>query len=245
MSPEDRSDYQNMVRDFHVGIGGCKPDAEFRVKLIQEEAQEFIDAVNLHDVVEVIDALCDLLYVVYGAAEVFLLQLSTAKAEKTTTKTGPDWPTLHSELDDFNLSVSDVVWSLRNFAAWNAKGKLLNELEDFAQGLWQCGAEGVGVDLRPFFKEVHRTNMHKLTGPKREDGKQLKPKDWKPPRIEAMYLRLREGKNPICDAITCISERKVPAFDVAERISHPDGGYHCRNCGGLFVEVENVVQPGS
>jgi predicted HAD superfamily Cof-like phosphohydrolase len=39
-----------------------------RKKLILEEASEFVNAVNERDMVEVADAICDLLYVVYGAA---------------------------------------------------------------------------------------------------------------------------------------------------------------------------------
>lgn len=40
-----------------------------------------------------------------------------------------------------------------------------------------------GVDLAPFWDEVHRTNMAKQGGPVREDGKRLKPPGWKPPDI--------------------------------------------------------------
>lgn len=40
-----------------------------------------------------------------------------------------------------------------------------------------------GVDLAPFFEEVHRSNMTKVGGPKRHDGKQLKPEGWEPPEI--------------------------------------------------------------
>ena len=41
-----------------------------------------------------------------------------------------------------------------------------------------------GIDLRPIFAEVHRTNMAKEGGGTREDGKILKPEGWEPPRIE-------------------------------------------------------------
>lgn len=47
-------------------------------------------------------------------------------------------------------------------------------------------ADVLGVDLEPFFEEVHHTNMQKLNGPKDSNGKQLKPSGWKPPRIEEM-----------------------------------------------------------
>jgi len=40
---------------------------EFRLKLIREEVQELEEAVKNHDMAETIDALADILYVVYGA----------------------------------------------------------------------------------------------------------------------------------------------------------------------------------
>lgn len=47
-------------------------------------------------------------------------------------------------------------------------------------------ADALGVDLEPFFEEVHHTNMQKLAGPKDANGKQLKPEGWQPPRIADM-----------------------------------------------------------
>ena len=49
-----------------------------------------------------------------------------------------------------------------------------------------------GVDLRPVWREVQRSNMAKLGGPKRADGKQEKPADWVPPDI-ASVLRCQTG----------------------------------------------------
>lgn len=44
-------------------------------------------------------------------------------------------------------------------------------------------AEELGVDLAPFWAEVHRSNMAKAGGPVRGDGKRLKPEGWQPPDI--------------------------------------------------------------
>lgn len=52
------------------------------------------------------------------------------------------------------------------------------------------GAISAGINLERHFEEVHQANMRKLTGPKREDGKQLKPEGWQPPdheRILSLY----------------------------------------------------------
>ncbi len=42
----------------------------------------------------------------------------------------------------------------------------------------------MGVDARPIWDEVHRTNMAKEGGGRGKRGKILKPEGWKPPRIK-------------------------------------------------------------
>ncbi len=67
---------QAMVREFHVACGLPAPDrptldafpGDLRISLIEEEAAELAEAVHEGDMVGMIDALCDLLYVTYGAA---------------------------------------------------------------------------------------------------------------------------------------------------------------------------------
>jgi len=46
-----------------------------------------------------------------------------------------------------------------------------------------------GIDIRPVWDEVHRSNMAKKGGKLRADGKLLKPKGWKPPEIEKEVRR--------------------------------------------------------
>ena len=112
-----------MVSEFHAATSGVADPQTLRLDgfpgalrcaLIVEEAREFREAAEASDPVAMVDALCDLLYVVYGAA---------------------------------------------------------------------CQ---LGVDLEPFFAEVHRTNLAKQGGPLRTDGKRLKPPGWQPPRIREM-----------------------------------------------------------
>lgn len=227
-------EYQAMVRDFHIGIGQ-KQDVELRIRLIEEEAGEFIDAVDETNVVEAIDALCDLLYVTYGSADVFDISLdASADAALPAAKVeNINWTKLGQELRAFNISIEDAVKALRVFQQFNAKGKLKARLYEIVRGCWRCASQALGVDLRPFFLEVHRTNMHKLEGPKREDGKQLKPPGWKPPRLAAMYDRLKSGMVPhcedSCDAKHLKQYRAEPCLD--------GGGSWCLDCGGFIVEV--------
>lgn len=121
-------DAQWFVQDFHraldipVGERPALSRTELRLELIREEVEELVTAASSDDLPAAIDALCDILYVTYGAA---------------------------------------VEW---------------------------------GIDLAPYFEEVHRTNMAKAGGPTREDGKRLKPEGWQPPDI-AGILRRELGGN--------------------------------------------------
>ncbi|ADV68524.1 hypothetical protein [Deinococcus maricopensis] len=46
--------------------------------------------------------------------------------------------------------------------------------------------DALGVNADAVFAEVHRANMHKTTGPKRADGKQLKPEGWTPANVRGV-----------------------------------------------------------
>jgi predicted HAD superfamily Cof-like phosphohydrolase len=66
---------------------------EIRCSLIEEEAAEFREAIEADDIVEVADALADLLYVVYGAAVTFGIPIDDVFAEvhrSNMTKLGAD-----------------------------------------------------------------------------------------------------------------------------------------------------------
>lgn len=58
-------------------------------------------------------------------------------------------------------------------------------LADLLYVVYGC-AVACGIDLAPVFHAVHIANMCKLHGPKRADGKQLKPEDWQPPDIKTV-----------------------------------------------------------
>lgn len=223
--------FQGMVRTFHEGTGQ-KADADLRISLIQEEKDEFVDAVEQEDVISAIDALCDLLYVVYGTADVYKVDLDTVVAEATTIATEINWHWVTQGLPDLNRITRKALDTIKIFEEFNAKGKLKQDLESLANIAWHIGARDLGVNLSPFFKEVHRTNMHKLSGPKREDGKQLKPPGWKPPRIHDMYDRIQAGLPPICEGTCPISDDEIRTG-----VDHVNGGYSCVGCGGLIVDV--------
>lgn len=63
---------QSQVTDFHrkgsqvIGKTITIRDKELRMKLIKEEAKELLDAIEVDDIIEMIDGACDLIYVVMG-----------------------------------------------------------------------------------------------------------------------------------------------------------------------------------
>lgn len=81
------NEWQTMVRDFNVKFGatvGNTPairDPELRAALIEEEAQETIDAIKAGDLVGAVDGICDLIYVAVGAAVAFGVELAPVFAE--------------------------------------------------------------------------------------------------------------------------------------------------------------------
>ena len=120
----DRASEQ--VRSFMEGFGQFVPDIpmvpdpgtqELRFDLIKEEFEEWQEAYRDGDLVEIADALCDIIYVCIGTALAY------------------------------------------------------------------------GIPIAPIFTEVHRSNMDKIGGPVREDGKILKPDGWTPPAVTDILLQ--------------------------------------------------------
>ncbi|KKL61298.1 hypothetical protein LCGC14_2196660, partial [marine sediment metagenome] len=68
-------------------------------------------------------------------------------------------------------------------------------LVDLADGIADCivvllgTAVAYGIDMRPVWNLIHDSNMAKIGGGKREDGKFLKPKGWTPPDIRGELIR--------------------------------------------------------
>jgi predicted HAD superfamily Cof-like phosphohydrolase len=91
-----------------------------RERLIQEEFEELKEAMGKHDLAAIAKELADLLYVVYGTAVSY------------------------------------------------------------------------GIDMGPVFREVHRSNMSKIGGYKREDGKWVKPPTYSPAAIEPILMKQQD-----------------------------------------------------
>lgn len=56
-------------------------------------------------------------------------------------------------------------------------------------------AVSYGIDMEPVFREVHRSNMSKVGGHKREDGKWVKPATYSPARIEPIVAAQQQRED--------------------------------------------------
>ena len=98
-----------LVGDFMEAFGqevNCEPTLRYkdtqdlRIELIQEELDELALGIDNNDIVEVADALTDLLYVVYGAGHAFGIDLDecfTEVHESNMSKLGEDGRPIYRE----------------------------------------------------------------------------------------------------------------------------------------------------
>lgn len=77
-----------------------------------------------------------------------------------------------------------------------------------------------GIDLAPFWDEVHRTNMAKVGGPVRDDGKRLKPPGWRPPDITGILAALAAGRERGAVARYECSDCSFTSDDYAAALCH-------------------------
>ena len=55
-------------------------------------------------------------------------------------------------------------------------------------------AVSYGIDMGPVFREVHRSNMSKIGGYKRDDGKWVKPPTYSPAAIEPILTKQQAAR---------------------------------------------------
>lgn len=102
-----------------------------------------------------------------------------------------------------------AYWRLRAMAV-NAVGRAFDSLKPVndRDALFLAAIDGLcdsiyvelgaavtfGINLQPFFDEVHRANMTKDGGAIRENGKLLKPPGWLPPQLAPILAAQRDGE---------------------------------------------------
>jgi predicted HAD superfamily Cof-like phosphohydrolase len=79
---------------------------------------------------------------------------------------------------------------LRQALAQEDLAGIAKELADLLYVVYGT-AVSCGIDLEPVFREVHRSNMSKVNGHKRADGKWVKPPDYSPACIQPILDQQR------------------------------------------------------
>ena len=120
--------------------------------------------------------------------------------QRTMGGEAPDAPTVPSDktLDLRKTLIreeyEEVVEALDALVAGRDNPVLLaNLMHELADLLYVTYGAMVtcGVDANAVFAEVHRANMQKATGPRRADGKILKPPDFKPADVASVIEAMK------------------------------------------------------
>ena len=140
---------------------------EFRLSQIEEELNELKEAVDKEDFIECLDAICDLMYFVYGTYHVFGVNFDTFEPK-------PKISTFESPINNTKLFMNDISALQRQISMLSQVLSLLTlscEEHDFGGALTYlaklealCHSLGslFGVNINDCFTEVHRSNMTKV-----------------------------------------------------------------------------------
>lgn len=142
----------------------------FRFSLITEEYKELKEAIEMDNLIEVYDALCDLSYVTNGTGQSFgvklddeetLNKLSPCSAVKLTD---PISAILTFKKDTLNEKINLLGDAIMNYKK-SCDGKKFDELKDRLVNILVLTYEighMLGGKMDEMFREVHRSNMTKI-----------------------------------------------------------------------------------
>lgn len=98
-----------------------------------------------------------------------------------------------------SIPPAEVYWLRQRLIKEEIEETLKALLQDDLVGLADGIADSIvvllgtaisyGIDVRLVWDEVHKTNMAKVGGPKRTNGKSLKPEGWQPPKIKELLIK--------------------------------------------------------
>ena len=118
-----------------------------------------------------------------------------AEIERPLTPTVPNSDTLNLRRQLIQEEYEEVIEALEMLNQGNSDiTDLVHELADLLYVVYGTFS-ACGVDADAVFAEVHRANMQKMDGPRRADGKLLKPPGWKPANIKDVLQALQNRQN--------------------------------------------------
>lgn len=179
-----------------------KKIANLRLALLREELQELKAAYEAVDIIQIADALGDLLYVTYGAAlacgtepspqrKVYLMYRGTP-----TVIPQRQFHYRYHRLEETFAMLESTFTHGRSFEAALSTGYRDHTLSRIAALIellvWSIynTAEMFNLDLEPIFAEIHRSNMTKKGGTISPTGKLLKPPHYEPPNLVPIIMNM-------------------------------------------------------
>lgn len=119
-----------------------------------------------------------------------------AGAKRPSTPALPEPDLLRFRQQLIREEYEEVVGAIETaVAGWRQNSppdvvQLAHELADLLYVVYGTFS-AMGVDADAVFTEVHRANMEKMGGPRRADGKLLKPADWQPADVAGVIAAQR------------------------------------------------------
>jgi predicted HAD superfamily Cof-like phosphohydrolase len=162
-------------------------DTELRRNLIVEEAAEAAEALREGDLVHVVHELCDVLYVSYGAAVTFGITLVPSTADVVHRAV----PGVHNAEWLASMIERDAAATIKAIEGDDI-GRTTACLNGLVSSVYLTAAH-CGVEIGPCFDEMHKSQMTRIGGEVRADGKRLKPATYRfpdfAPILKAQGLR--------------------------------------------------------
>ena len=167
--------------------------AALRVRLITEETEEFVEAWQAGDRIEMIDALADVLYVAYGAV------VAAGGVVEVADEVAKTAPVELGCLDGDSLAAT-LTQRAKEFVEAVESGQMEMVTRSAIASIREAkrAAAVMGIEIWPFFSEVHESNMSKPVGRRREDGKVLKLEGYRHPDLRRVFseIYLLDGRDP-------------------------------------------------
>ena len=117
-----------------------------------------------------------------------------AGAKRPSSPTIPSIETLHLRRQLIREEYEEVTAAFESLINPNGDApdvtELAHELADLLYVVYGTFS-ACGVDADAVFAEVHRANMDKIGGPRRADGKLLKPPGWQPADVKGVLDQLK------------------------------------------------------
>ena len=143
---------------------------------------------------------------------------------------------IHEEMQEFAEALGYWPNEFGDGYVYKVTPDLVKAIDALADLLYVVYGAAVtfGIDLDPFLAEVHRSNMTKIGGPVREDGKRLKPDTYEPPNLEPILRaqRVEAAMREIDGIYEGMLPRERAVFREALSDFEADGDYDCTGEGG-------------